>query len=123
MEAASMRGSEHNDLFFDDGEKISIRTNHAGGTLGGISTGLPVRGRVAFKPASSIARPQESVTTEGRDVLYEPSPAGRHDPCVAVRAVPVVEAMLALVLADAVLMDRCSGIKQAHQPVDGSGSI
>lgn len=96
--AASMRGSEHNDPFdFVEG-KVTPRTNHAGGILGGISSGAPIVVRFAVKPTSSILLEQETVSTKGerRTVKVE----GRHDPCVAPRAVPIGEAMMAVVLAD-----------------------
>lgn len=109
--SATMHGSEHNDIFEKKEGKITTRTNHAGGTLGGISTGLPLTGRVAFKPASSIPQTQESVKTNGDVTHLRLSPSARHDPCVAVRAVPVVEAMLALVLADALLMSCLARLK------------
>lgn len=101
--SSKMRGSEHNDLYESCGAPA---TNHAGGTLGGISTGLPLVGRVVFKPASSIKKAQATVTTSGAQSVFELSPNAKHDPCVAIRAVPVVEAMVALVLADALLMNR-----------------
>ncbi len=107
FKAAAMRGSAHNDLFENQGS-IKTKTNFAGGTLGGISTGMPLVGRVAFKPASSIAKSQETVTLEGKPATFDLPEGSRHDPCVAVRAVPVVEAMVALVLADAVLLNRLS---------------
>lgn len=108
--SAAMQGSEHNDLFFSEGEQVKTRTNYAGGTLGGISTGMPLLGRVAFKPTSSIKRPQETLTTssERRQEMFEMPSGARQDPCVAIRGVPVVEAMLALVLVDALLLNRCS---------------
>lgn len=98
-----MRGSEHNDLF---GE-MKMQTNHAGGTLGGISTGMPLIARVAFKPTSSIMKPQKTLTTTGELATLQLPKGSRHDPCVAIRAVPVVEAMAALVIADALLLNRC----------------
>ncbi len=101
-----MRGSEHNDLFENVEAAISTKTNFAGGVLGGISTGMPLVGSVAFKPTSSIKKPLETVTTAGEKALFELPEGSRHDPCVAIRAVPVVEAMLALVLVDAMLMQR-----------------
>ncbi|ADI38413.1 chorismate synthase [Waddlia chondrophila 2032/99] len=97
FQAARMKGSEHNDLY------TSLRkteTNHAGGTLGGISTGMPVICRVAFKPASSIGKAQKTVTIDGEPAIYELPQGSRHDPCVAIRAVPVVRAMMLIVLAD-----------------------
>jgi chorismate synthase len=94
-----MTGSEHNDLFYrrPDGA-IGTRTNHSGGIQGGISNGEPVTARVAFKPTATIMRAQPTVDRDGNDTTLEPR--GRHDPCVLPRAVPIVEAMLALVLAD-----------------------
>lgn len=104
--SASMKGSEHNDSFVQNSGKISTESNHAGGVLGGVSTGMPIVGRVAFKPASSIKKALKTVNTEGEDAVFELPEGSRHDPCVAIRAVPVVEAMVALVLADAMLTNR-----------------
>jgi chorismate synthase len=105
--SARMKGSEHNDAFDVDAEsKVSPMTNFAGGTLGGISTGAPIFFRVAFKPTSSIKRAQQTVSLQGEKAIFQLSETARHDPCVAIRAVPVVEAMTALVLADALLMNR-----------------
>jgi len=104
--ASAMTGSTHNDSFTQTASKIETSTNHAGGTLGGISTGMPLYGRVAFKPTSSIQKPQASVNLEGEATSFKLPEGSRHDPCVAIRAVPIVEAMCALVLADAVLMNR-----------------
>lgn len=95
--AARMRGSDHNDPFVAGGVTES---NHAGGLLGGIATGMPIVARVAFKPTSSIACSQSTVTQGGESALLALPPGSRHDPCVAIRAVPVVEAMAALVLVD-----------------------
>lgn len=108
FKAAEMRGSVHNDIFSIQEGKISTNTNFAGGTLGGISTGMPLVGRTVFKPTSSIKHAQETVSTEGKQAVFKLPEGSRHDPCVAIRAVPVVEAMLALVLADAVLHNRCA---------------
>lgn len=105
--AASLRGSQHNDAFYaDESGRVRTRTNHHGGTLGGISSGEPITVRVAIKPTSSISRDQETVDINGqpRTILVE----GRHDPCVVPRAVPVVESMMCLVLADLLLMNRMS---------------
>lgn len=106
--SAAMLGSEHNDTFVNEQGKVSLQTNYAGGTLGGISTGMPISGRVAFKPPSSIMQTQETVTTSGEKAVFQLPTGSRHDPCVAIRAVPIVEAMVALVLADAVLLNRCA---------------
>ena len=102
--AARMRGSEHNDPFVAEGGAIRTQTNHAGGILGGISSGMPILFRAAFKPTPSIARKQHTVrlSTQTEEELQI---TGRHDPCIVPRAVPVVEAVTALVLLDA-LLDR-----------------
>jgi chorismate synthase len=94
-----LAGSQHNDLFYqrDDGA-IGTRTNRSGGIQGGISNGEPITVRVAFKPTATIMQPQDTVDPAGRPAVI--APRGRHDPCVLPRAVPIVEAMLALVLAD-----------------------
>jgi chorismate synthase len=107
--AARMKGSEHNDAFdIDDLGQITTTTNFAGGTLGGISTGLPLTFRVAFKPPSSIKKEQKTVDLKGQKKTFNLPEGSRHDPCVAIRAVPVVEAMTALVLADALVLNRCA---------------
>lgn len=95
--AARMKGSEHNDLFID---KNVTQTNNSGGTLGGISNGMPIVCRVAFKPTSSIGLEQKTVNLQGEPVSYQLPEGSRHDPCVTIRAVPVVKAMMLLVLAD-----------------------
>ncbi len=104
----SMNGSKHNDPFIHEGNQISTSSNNAGGVLGGISTGMPLYGKVAFKPASSIKALQQTVTVEGDEALWKLPEGSRHDPCVAIRAVPVVEAMVCLELADALLRQRCA---------------
>ncbi len=105
--AARMKGSEHNDAFIlDDKGHVSTATNFAGGTLGGISTGLPMIARVAFKPTSSIKKPQKTVSVKKEEKEFQLPEGSRHDPCVTIRAVPIVEAMAALVIADALLMNR-----------------
>lgn len=96
--AALRKGSEHNDAFVVENNAITTRTNHSGGIQGGISNGQPINFRVAFKPPASIARQQTTVDKSGREMQL--SVTGRHDPCVVPRAVPVVEAMAALVIAD-----------------------
>lgn len=104
FQAARKKGSESNDLFIPTG----LKTNHAGGTLGGISDGMPLIGRVAFKPTSSINKEQETTNTRGESITLKLPPGSRHDPCVAIRGVFVVEAMVALTLADFVLAERLS---------------
>lgn len=107
FEAARMKGSEHNDLFdLNEKNEVITRSNHAGGTLGGISTGMPLVIRVAFKPTSSIKKIQETLTLNNEKALFQLPEGSRHDPCVTIRAVPIVEAMFALVLADALLLGR-----------------
>lgn len=96
-----MLGSEHNDPYYMAGGEIRTRTNRSGGVQGGISNGEDIIIRVAFKPTATIARKQETVSRDGKDV--EMLARGRHDPCVVPRAVPMVEAMVALVLADQLL--------------------
>ncbi len=102
------RGSQANDAFYAEGGRVRTRTNNAGGTLGGISSGEDIIVRIAVKPTSSVARPQQTVDTSlrARSITVE----GRHDPSVLPRAVPVAEAMLAIVLADLLLRDRASRI-------------
>lgn len=109
FQAARLKGSTHNDTFTQDPSgKILPASNHAGGTLGGISTGLPLIFRIAFKPTSSIEKPQPTTDHEGNPHLFTLPPGSRHDRCVAIRAVPIVEAMTALTLADALLLQRAS---------------
>lgn len=99
-----MRGSEHNDEFYMDGKRVRTRTNRSGGVQGGISNGEEIVFRVAFKPVATIAKAQKTVGLKGRGA--ELKARGRHDPCVLPRAVPMVEAMTMLVLADHYLRDR-----------------
>ena len=97
---ASMHGSENNDPFYMDGDRVRTRTNNAGGILGGITSGMPLIFRVAMKPTPSIARPQQSVSlSRMEDATLEIK--GRHDPCIAPRAVPCVESALAIALVAA----------------------
>lgn len=97
-------GSQHNDLFAMKGARIVTRTNRSGGVQGGISNGMPVVFRVAFKPTATILKPQKTVGRDGKALAYQVK--GRHDPCVLPRAVPIVEAMAAIVLADHALRQR-----------------
>lgn len=99
--AAAGRGSELNDSFVAGGGHIVTATNHSGGIQGGIANGMPIVLRAAFKPVPTLGRPQQTVDRDGRPATLEPG--GRHDVCVAPRAVPVVEAMVALVIADQLL--------------------
>ena len=102
--AAAMRGSQHNDPFVTDGDTVRTRTNHAGGVLGGITTGMPLVVNVAIKPTASIAQEQDTVdlkTMTNTTLTIH----GRHDPCIVPRALPVVEAVTALTLLDMLLED------------------
>ena len=101
---ARMRGSEHNDAFEMRDQKVRTTTNHSGGVQGGISNGENIFFRVAFKPTATIAREQKTVTAAGEETTL--ATRGRHDPCVLPRAVPIVEAMAALVLCDHALRQR-----------------
>lgn len=97
--AARMRGSEHNDLFLPEG---STQTNYSGGIQGGISNGMEIYFKVAFKPVATLIQPQTTIDEAGKPVIIEGK--GRHDPCVVPRAVPIVEALSAFVLADMFLI-------------------
>ena len=102
---ARMKGSDHNDLYNADG---TTKTNLSGGIQGGISNGMDIYFRVAFKPVATLIQKQEVLTKTGE--LIEQQGKGRHDPCVVPRAVPIVEAMAALVVADYVLLNKASNI-------------
>jgi chorismate synthase len=99
-----MHGSEHNDPILSFDRVLQTKTNHAGGVLGGISTGGPLIFRVAAKPTSSIQKPQITRTVTNKEAIFELPPGSKHDPCIGIRMVPVVEAMTALVLADSYLL-------------------
>lgn len=102
---ASMRGSGNNDPYYSDGGTVKTRSNHAGGICGGMSTGMPIVFRAAFKPAPSIAKEQESVDIRtGESVRLHVR--GRHDPCIVPRAVPVVEAAAAAAILDELMLRR-----------------
>ena len=101
FEGAKMSGSAQNDIFNADG---TTKTNHSGGIQGGISNGMDIYFRVAFKPVSTLMMPQESIDNEGNIIKLEGK--GRHDPCVLPRAVPIVDALSAFVLADMYLIDK-----------------
>lgn len=103
FEGASMKGSEHNDLFETDGR---TKTNHSGGVQGGISNGMDIYFNVAFKPVATLIQNQETIDKDGNPATIMGK--GRHDPCVVPRAVPIVEAMAALVLADFYLRNKTS---------------
>ena len=100
----TLTGSEHNDPFYSDGGRIRTRTNRSGGIQGGISNGENILIRAAFKPPATIMQPQDTVDEDGNPTVIQGR--GRHDPCVLPRAVPIVEAMMAIVLADHTLRQR-----------------
>lgn len=104
FEGSKMNGSMHNDEFEKNGELVITKTNHSGGIQGGISNGMPIYFRVAFKPVSTIMKDQFSLDTSGEEITLKGK--GRHDPCVVPRAVPIVEALAALVLVDHLLLQK-----------------
>lgn len=105
FEGVKMKGSAHNDRFYtDENQRVRTHSNHSGGIQGGISNGEDIFFKVAFKPVATIMQDQESVNQQGENVTV--SGKGRHDPCVVPRAVPIVEAMAALVIADFYLLHK-----------------
>jgi chorismate synthase len=112
--STTMRGSQHNDSFKMEGKRVRTSTNRSGGVQGGISNGEDIYFRVAFKPTATIAREQQSVTSAGQATKL--SARGRHDPCVLPRAVPMVEAMTALVLCDHALRQRAVALSPDGKP-------
>ena len=105
FDAIEKLGSEHNDLFNEDG---TTKTNNAGGIVGGISNGMPLELRVAFKPVATLLKSQESIDKEGNKITLEGK--GRHDPCVVPRAVPIVQSMVAITLLDMLLQHNSTRI-------------
>lgn len=103
-----MKGSEHNDEFYQSESGVRTKTNHSGGIQGGISNGEEITFRVAFKPTATLLQTQQTVDKTGKNITIEGK--GRHDPCVLPRAVPIVEAMAALVLADHYLRNKSAKI-------------
>lgn len=114
--SVTQRGSQHGDELYPDG----FASNHSGGTLGGISTGQDLRVAIAIKPTSSIMSPKESIDLDGQPMTVQTK--GRHDPCVGIRATPIAEAMLALVLMDHALRHRaqCADVQVAVAPIPGA---
>lgn len=106
--AVQMKGSQHNDQYYMDGDMVRTSTNNSGGIQGGISNGEDIYFRVAFKPVSTIMKEQQTVSRTGENFMLKPK--GRHDVTVVPRAVPIVEAMAALVLADQLLQSKISRI-------------
>ena len=109
FEGSKMKGSEHNDAFYNADNQIKTRTNYSGGIQGGISNGEDIYFRVAFKPVATIMKDQESVNVDGEKVIVKGR--GRHDPCVVPRAVPIVEALAALVIVDFYLIAQSSKLR------------
>jgi len=108
FKATKMKGSQHNDIFTNENGKIVTETNNSGGLLGGISNGMPLTFNIAFKPVATILQKQKSVNQKGEETQLEGK--GRHDACVVPRAVPIVEALVAIVVADHLLMKRVNTI-------------
>lgn len=108
FEELSLRGSQQNDLFYNNDGRIDVRSNHSGGIQGGISNGQDICFRVAFKPVATLLTEQKTVDKDGNETLLKVK--GRHDPCVLPRAVPIVEAMASMVLLDAYLMNKTVGL-------------
>jgi chorismate synthase len=104
FEGVKLRGSQHNDEFVKEGGRIRTKTNHSGGVQGGISNGEDIYFNVAFKPVATIMQDQPSVDKDGNEAIV--SGKGRHDPCVVPRAVPIVEAMAAIVMADFLMRNK-----------------
>jgi chorismate synthase len=116
FKSVAQRGSEHGDEMHPDG----FASNHSGGTLGGISSGQDLRVSIAIKPTSSIMSPKQSIDLDGKPITIQTK--GRHDPCVGIRATPIAEAMLALVVMDHALRHRaqCADVKVAVKPIPAS---
>ena len=112
---ATMKGSENNDIFYPEGNRVATHSNNHGGLLGGISSGEPIIFRVAIKPTSSLAREQETIDKHGKKTTL--STRGRHDPCLLPRFVPIGEAMTILVIADHLLRWRaqCPEIAEKYR--------
>lgn len=104
FEGVKMKGSQHNDAFHSEDGKVTTTSNHSGGVQGGISNGQDIYFRVAFKPVATIMQDQKSINEAGEEVTV--TGKGRHDPCVVPRAVPIVEAMAAMVILDYMLLAR-----------------
>lgn len=116
--SSQMRGSECNDPYTIDKQgKIAFESNHHGGILAGISSGENIHFRVAFKPTSSIKKPQRSVTLDHQVTTFQLPEGSRHDPCVALRAPPIVEAMASLVLVDSLLQNRACSKSREEAPL------
>ena len=109
FEGVTLYGSQHNDEFIKEGDSVITKTNRSGGIQGGISNGQDIYFRVAFKPVATIMQDQETINEKGEKVTV--AGKGRHDPCVVPRAVPIVEAMAALVITDYFLLNQITKFK------------
>lgn len=109
FKGTELRGSEHNDIFVKKGKNVATESNHSGGIQGGISNGMDIVFNVAFKPVATLMKPQKSLDRNKNQAVVLGK--GRHDPCVVPRAVPIVEAMAAITIADHLLRNRASKIK------------
>lgn len=107
FDSVNFKGSELNDVFVNE-NGIKTKTNNSGGVQGGITNGMPIYFNVAFKPVATIMQSQQTINTKGEEITLQAG--GRHDPCVLPRAVPIVESMAALVMADLILLARCNRI-------------
>jgi chorismate synthase len=114
FQSSLMKGSVYNDVFVKDEGKVVTKTNHQGGMQAGVTNGMPVWGQVAFKPISSIKRPQETLNMQGDSVTAEVSKKSRHDPCTVIRAVPIVRSMCALAIADLLLCNMSSKLSSVE---------
>ena len=108
FEGTKLSGSEHNDIFIRTSEGIRTKTNNSGGIQGGISNGEDIYFRVGFKPIATLLKEQKTVDKDSNEININPK--GRHDPCVLPRAVPIVEAMAALVLVDHFLLSKLNSL-------------
>ena len=108
FEGTKLKGSQHNDSLFSEKNKIRTKTNNAGGVVGGISNGETIYFKVAFKPVSTIKKEQQTINRNKQEVSLQA--AGRHDPCVLPRAVPIVDAMAALVIMDHYLRHKAQNL-------------
>ena len=108
FDGTKLSGSQHNDIFIQSPQGIRTKTNHSGGIQGGISNGEDIYFRVAFKPIATLLKEQMTVDKDSQQTTIQPK--GRHDPCVLPRAVPIVEAMAALVLADHFLLSKLNSL-------------
>ena len=121
FDAPLYRGSEHNDEFFNDNGRISMHTNYSGGIQGGISNGQDIYFRVAFKSVATLLREQHTVDIDGNETVLKAQ--GRHDPCVVIRAVPIVEAMAAMTILDYLLLSEGGGRYGRDLLNAGRGSV